>query len=103
MTAAQLALRRAEVRLLARLAVLERSLAADEGTGWPDYLDTLRALAALAPLLVPGADGRALTTAEMAERLGISSRTLRRHRKAGTVEAVQLGERGRAALRWGVR
>jgi hypothetical protein len=98
-TPAQLALRRAEARLLDRLAVLERSLAADEGTGWPDYLDTVRALAALAPLLVPGADGRLLTSRELAERLGLSTRTLRRHREARKLDAIQLGERGRWVAR----
>lgn len=56
------------------------------------------ALATLAPQLT---SGRLLTTRELAERYGVHPRTILRKRKAGKITpALQLGNRGRAALRW---
>jgi excisionase family DNA binding protein len=42
------------------------------------------------------------TTREMAARLGVTPKTLRKLGKAGklTAEAVRLGNRGRGAIRW---
>ena len=100
MTPAQLALRRVEARLLDRLERLERDLDRDPSL-WPAYCDAALALAAVSRETVPGARGQLLTTSEMAERLGVSARTLRRRAKAGELEPVRLGQRGRAALRWG--
>jgi excisionase family DNA binding protein len=102
-TPAQLALRRAEVQLTARLEKLEARLRDDDAAAWGAYCAAAAALAALAPVLVPGADGRLLTTREMADRLGVSTRTLLRQRKSGKMAALQLGDRGRAALRWAGR
>jgi excisionase family DNA binding protein len=66
----------------------------------PAYCQALAALAAIAPLTVPGADGRLLTTKELASAMAVSPRTVLRKRKRGELQAVQLGQRGRAALRW---
>jgi hypothetical protein len=45
-----------------------------------------------------------LTTAEMAERLSLRPRTLRKRAAAGAIAApVRLAKRGSAALRWKVQ
>lgn len=87
--------------LVARLDRLEERLQAGEEDVWPAFLDTSKALAAVAPHLVPGSHGAMLSTRQMAERLGISPKTLLKRKAKGQVRpAVQLGQRGRAALRW---
>jgi hypothetical protein len=97
----QLALGRAQRRLLERLEQLEERIADEHEDAWPEYRDLATALAAVAAQLAPGARGELLTTEQMAARLGISSKTLLRRRARGQVKApVQLGQRGRAALRW---
>jgi hypothetical protein len=64
-------------------------------------LETLNALARLVPLLAPGAHGELLTTKAMAERLGISPKTLLKRKASGEIHpAVQIGARGVAAIRW---
>ena len=95
MTPAALALIEAERRLLARCQDLGQRL--DTGADvWTDYIATVRALVALIP-----PERRALmTTAEMAERLNVSPRTVRKLGKAGKLEAVRLGKRGAGAIRW---
>jgi excisionase family DNA binding protein len=99
MTPAQLALRRAEVRLLERLERLEHQL--DQGDAvWRGYCAAAAALAAIVPHTRPGADGRLLTTQELAAVMQVSAKTVLRKRRDGTLTAVQLGKRGRGALRW---
>jgi AraC-like DNA-binding protein len=99
MTRRALALAAAERRLLDRLEHLARQLDAGEEAAWPDYTETVRALAAL-PEPVAAA-GALLSTADMAARLGISPKTLLRRKRAGLAKpAMVLGERGRAAIRW---
>ncbi len=100
MTPARLALVAAEARLVARLQQLDAKLAAGDESAWSDYCQTAAALATVAPQTVPGADGAMLTTAEMAERLGITPKTLLRRAKRGAATPVRLGQRGRAAVRW---
>ncbi len=103
MSTPQLALARAERRLVGRLEELERRLDAGDDA-WREYSEAAAALAAVAPLTVPGANGALLTTAEMAGRLGITSKTLLRKRARGEIQAAAvLGQRGRAALRWAAR
>lgn len=98
------ALARAQLRLTERLEQLEARLAGGDETAWSAYCEAAASLAAIAPLMVPGADGRLLSTAEMAERLGVAPKTLLRRKAKGEVmPAVQLGQRGRAALRWAAR
>jgi hypothetical protein len=58
-------------------------------------------LAALLPHLTPGSRGELLTTKQMAERLGISPKTLLKRKATGEIRpALRLGARGRAAIRW---
>jgi excisionase family DNA binding protein len=92
-------LARAQRLLEQRLVELEARLAAGEDL-WTAYAEAATALAAIAPTLAPGQNGQLLTTAELAARLQISVRTLRRRAKSGQLEPVRLGQRGRAALRW---
>jgi hypothetical protein len=99
-----LLLERAAERVEARLLELDRVMEAggDEPAIWREYLALAQALAVLAPAIKPEATGRLLSNAEMAARLGIAERTLRRRRKAGAlVPAVELGRRGRGVtVRW---
>jgi Transcriptional regulator, AbiEi antitoxin len=100
MTAAVIRLERAAVKISARLAELEVRLS-DEPALWPEFAQLAAALAVIMPALRPEARGGLLTTSELAAKLGVSSRTLLRRRKAGALTpAVELGKRGRAALRW---
>ena len=87
--------------LAARLQALEVQIESGDEQAWAPYLDTVRALSVLLPHVQPGARGELLSTAEMASRMGISSRTLLKQRKAGKVRpALELGRRGRAAIKW---
>ena len=82
--------------LVARLAVLEARIGGGDETAWPDYLDTLNALVRVRAETAPGA-GALLTTAQLAERLGWSEKTVRRRWKKGQLSpAFQDGK----ALRW---
>jgi excisionase family DNA binding protein len=96
MTPAALALAEAERRLLARCQELEQHLDAGEDAAWPQYVAAVAALNALVP-----AERRPLaTTAEMAERLGVAPKTVRKLGRAGKLEGVRFGQRGRGAIRW---
>ena len=94
------ALKRSSLLLLARLETLEPRVQAGDEYAWSLYLETAKTLALLLPHTEPGAHGQLMTTEEMADRLGVSSKTLLKWRKAGKVQAQQNGARGRAALRW---
>ncbi len=89
-------------RLLSeRLGALEDRLQAEDAAAWKEYAEVAAALAAVLPALAPERRGGLLTTAEMAQRLGISPKTLLRRKANGELTpALQLGRRGRAALRW---
>jgi hypothetical protein len=101
---AQLALLRAQQRLIDRLELLGQKLEAGDDGAWPAYCESAAALAAIAPLTVPGASGELLDTKTMAARLGISSKTLLRRKGKGEIApAVTLGARGKAAFRWAAR
>jgi hypothetical protein len=81
-------------RLTHRLLHLEAVLDTEE-TAWPPYVATAAALAAI--LAQIRREGSLLTTAEMAERLGIKPKTLLKHKKRGTVRpALQEGK----LIRW---
>jgi hypothetical protein len=95
-------LARAQRLLEQRLVALEERLADDEGV-WLVYVATATALAAVTAQTAPGAGGQLLKTSELAARMQISERTLRRRAKAGLIDPVRLGKRGRAALRWAAR
>ena len=82
--------------LAARLVELEAEVA-DNESRWANYIATVHALAAIAPSLAPEHGGALLTTAEMAERLGISPKTLLRQKSTGGIRpAVQRGK----LIRW---
>jgi hypothetical protein len=100
-TSGQLALRRVEQRLVARLEELDGRLEAGVPAAWAEYCEIARTLAAIAPATVPGAGGEMLTTRQMAAQLAVHPRTLLRKKREGMVTpAIQLGRRGRGALRW---
>jgi hypothetical protein len=100
MTPARLALTRAQLRLTERLEQLEPLLAAGDEAAWGSYCEAAKALAALAPQTEPGAGGRLMTTADLAERLSVSTKTILRRAKKGQLQPVRLGKRGPGALRW---
>jgi hypothetical protein len=89
-----LALERAERRLLSRLRELEARLDGTSDDAWHDYLATVQVLVLLARERVPG---RLLTTRELATQLGVNERTIRRQRKAGALTPALA--RGRV-IRW---
>ena len=96
MTPTALALAEAERRLLARCQELGERVDARDDAAWGEYLGTVSVLNALIPR-----ERRALmTTQEMASRLNISPRTVRKLGKVGKLEAVRLGKRGPGAIRW---
>jgi excisionase family DNA binding protein len=98
--AAHLALERAQLRLVERLDKLEELLAVGDEAAWAPYCEAAAALAAVAAQAAPGVNGQLLTTAELAARLRISPRTIRRKVKTGELTPVRLGARGRGAVRW---
>ena len=63
---------------------------------------TLIALWRYAEKRAPEVTGRLLTTAELAARLQLSPKTVRRRAKAGQLTPIRFGGRGRGALRWPV-
>lgn len=96
-----LRLQHAAQRLADRLAQLEEQLQRDETAAWAEFREVAVALASILPTLAPGRSGELLTTKQMAERLGVSAKTVLKRRKAGALRpAMVLGKRGRAALRW---
>lgn len=107
MRPAELALVRVERRLVARLEELEARLDGEDPEVWKEYAALAAALAAVAPMTVPGAGGELLTTAQMAQRLQVAPKTLLRRAKRGKLQQPirlgRLGERGRETLRWAAR
>jgi hypothetical protein len=94
-------LRRVTLLLEDRLATLEERLHDGDATAWADYLAVVTAYAHVVAQLAPDRFGEFLTTRAMAEKLNVSPRTLlKRKRKGALTPAVQLGKRGRAAIRW---
>jgi hypothetical protein len=100
MTPARLALVEAEARVVTRLRQLGVKLDGGDESGWIEYAQLAAALAEIVPQTRPGAGGEYLTTEQLAERLQISTKTLRRRAKDGQVEPLRLGKRGSGALRW---
>ena len=83
--------------LEARLDQLEARLREGDAAAWPDVLTTASTLCAVLGQLTPGARGELLTTREMAIRLGISEKTLLKHKsKGGMKPALQRGK----LIRW---
>jgi hypothetical protein len=86
------------IRLLEdRAIVLEARIRTGDETAWPEYRETVGALATVFERMAPGRRGEFLTTREMAERLGVSPKTLLKHKARGTVRpAIQRGK----LIRW---
>jgi excisionase family DNA binding protein len=99
-TPAQLALRHAQARIIEQLEQLEPRLAECDLAAWVQYAQLAAALAAIVRETAPGAGGRLLSTAELADALGVSPKTILRKRRSGELTAIELGRRGRSALRW---
>jgi hypothetical protein len=95
------ALSRAPRLLDERLGVLEARLRGGDESAWSEYLSTVLALTAALGHAAPGAGGRLITTRELGQVLGLSPKAILKRRKAGAIGgAVQLGQRGRGAIRW---
>ncbi len=99
---AQLALARGEARLLARLAELEGQLEGADAP-WLEYAQLLATLAAVAPATAPGSLGELITTRQLAERVGLTPKTVLRRMKQQGVEPIRFAKRGPGALRWSAR
>ena len=95
MTPAALALAHAERRLVARCQVLAERIDSGEDV-WSEYAAAVIALNHLSP-----AERRPLvTTKEMAERLSVTPKTVRKLGRAGKLEGERYGKRGTGAIRW---
>ena len=91
------AMERAIGLLTSRLAALERRVEQGDDHAWPAYLEAVRTLAAVSPQLAPEHRGALLTTAEMADRLQISPKTLLKRKARGELRpALQRGK----LIRW---
>jgi AraC-like DNA-binding protein len=100
----QLALARAEQRLVERLEHLEKQLGAgDESVSWIEYGQLAAALAAIVPAMMPGGLGELISTKQLAERVGLSPKTVLRRMKQQGVEPIRFAKRGPGALRWRAR
>ena len=98
LTSAPLA--RAIPLLEARLVALEDRVRQGEEAAWDSYVVVLTTLLALTERHAPGSSGELLTTRQMAARLGLSPKTLLRRKARGLAHPIQLGQRGRGAIRW---
>jgi hypothetical protein len=84
-------------RLTARIDALEERLAAGDDTAWLPYIEAVRTLALLIANLAPERRGAYLTTAQMAERLNLSPKTLLKHKANGRIwPTLQRGK----LIRW---
>jgi hypothetical protein len=94
-------LARAARVLEGRLADLLDRLGEGDESAWGAFLATVNTYIAVLAQLTPGSRGELLTTRQMADRLNIAPKTLLKRKAKGQVRpALQLGERGRAAIRW---
>lgn len=79
---AQAALSRAHSRLAARVLELEARLDAGDAA-WPEFYVAVQTFTSIVPRL---GEGEMLTTHAMAQRLGLTTKTLLRHRKNGAIK-----------------
>jgi len=97
MTTQLSAFQRAAQRLAARLERLEARLSGDDDAVWREYRETVAALASVLAQMTPGRSGELLTTAQMAERLHVTPKTLLKRKAKGQISpAVQQGK----LIRW---
>jgi hypothetical protein len=86
-------LTRAYHRVAGRIVELEERLEADP-SAWSEFYIAVHALAAIEPRL---GHGDMLTTGMMAQRLGLSVKTLLKHKKSGAIQPAVV--RGKL-IRW---
>ncbi len=80
-----------------RLGQLQERLETGDEAAWTEFLEVVKVLAALVPTLRPENAGMMLSTKDMAARLGVSTKTLLRHKKDRKIQpAVEKGK----LLRW---
>jgi len=97
MTAAPATLERSARIIIARIAELEAHLQDGIEAPWGPYFEAVKALAAVIPNLAPERRGALLTTAEMAERLSLSPKTLLKRKARGEIRpTIQRGK----LIRW---
>jgi hypothetical protein len=93
MLAFRLILDQAARRAAGRLEQLAARLDAGDEQAWPAFLETARGLAEIVAQTRPERQGALLTTQEMADRLGVSPKTLLKHKARGVVRpAAQKGK-----------
>jgi excisionase family DNA binding protein len=88
---AHLALIRAEQRLIEHLEKLEPHLDDGDPARWQEYCASAAALAAIMPALRPEMIADVLTQKELAQRLDVSTRTIRRRVKSGELPPKRAG------------
>ncbi len=97
MTTWLLALQRAGQYLTERLEQLEARLNGNDAAIWREYRETAAALAAVLALAAPGRSGELLTTAQMAERLNVSPKTVLKWKAQGQISPAR--QQGKL-IRW---
>jgi predicted DNA-binding transcriptional regulator AlpA len=96
-----LALTRARNHMVERLEKLEPRLVDGDSSVWIEYAQLAAALATIGPAITPEAQGRLLTTRELASRLGLATKTVLAKAKRGEIgPPIRMGRRGRGAIRW---
>ena len=84
-------------RLAGRAEALEARLSHGDEAAWPEYVEVVKTLILVLSNLTPERRGAYLTTAQMAERLNLSPKTLLKHKANGRIRpAVQQGK----LIRW---
>ncbi len=98
--ASRVALQHGEKLLVESAEALRSRVEAGDQTALAEYCEVLRTLATIGRAVAPEATGGLLTTEEMAQKMGLSVRSLLRHKKAGTIKpTLQHGK----LLRWSGR
>ncbi len=102
--ATRVALQKSEPLLVKRLGQLTERLQAGEEAVWGEFVGVVQALVALSDCTAPEKRGSPLKTKEMADKLGVSVKTLLRHKRDGKITpAVEQGGgpgKGGRLLRW---
>ena len=97
-TALGVALARAARLIETRLLALEERLHDGDDAAWALYVDALKIALDIEARLAPGAHGELISTADLAHRLNVSSKTIARRRKAGALTPALVD--GKRIIRW---
>jgi hypothetical protein len=80
-----------------RVEALESRLGQGDDAAWQEYVEAVKVLLLAVSSLTPERHGAYLTTAQMADRLNLSPKTLLKHKASGRIRpAVQHGK----LIRW---